>query len=79
MYVQPGEFLQKSKLNEIKFNTSIGRGPIIDIFYLVFVWLFLYHSLLTFKCPVILSVTLGLIFDGNVFNFSVHTHIRDPL
>ena len=47
-------------------------------FLLVFEGLFLYRSVHQFKCPVILNVTLRLIFDGNNFNLSVNMHIRDP-
>ena len=48
-------------------------------FLLVFEGLFLYQSVHPFKCPVFLNVTLGLIFNGNIFNFSMHMHIRDSL
>jgi hypothetical protein len=37
---------------------------------LVCVGLFLYRSVHPFKCPVISNITLGLIFDGNDYNFS---------
>jgi len=46
---------------------------------LVVVRLFLYHSIHPFKYPVIFNVTLRLTLDGNIFNFPVHAHIRDPL
>jgi hypothetical protein len=36
---------------------------------LLFVRLFLYHSVHPFKYPVILNVTLRLTFDGNILNF----------
>jgi hypothetical protein len=39
-------------------------------FFLVCARLFLYRSVHPFKCPVILNITIGLIFDGNDDNFS---------
>jgi hypothetical protein len=38
------------------------------------IYVFLYRSVHPFKCPVILNITIGLIFDGNDCNFSA-THI----
>ena len=59
----------------IFWQIHTGRGPIIAIFCL-----FLSdHLVHPFKYPVILNVTLRLTLDGNIFNFPVHAHIRDPL
>jgi len=48
-------------------------------FLLVLAWLLPYRSVHPIKCPLILNVTLGLIFDGNICNISAQTDIRNPL
>ena len=84
-YMHVGKFtlhFEPQKLSHQFFNchaVCTGRGPIIAIFCLFSVSLFLYHSVHPFKYPVILNVTLRLTFDENIFNFPVHAHIRDPL
>jgi hypothetical protein len=55
-----------------------GRGPIIAIFFLVFVRLFLCTPIHPFKRLIILNVTNRLTLDGNIYDFNAHTRIREP-
>jgi hypothetical protein len=53
-----------------------GRGQIITIFYLFLREYFYIVQVYLFKFPVILNVTLRLIFDVNIKK-CLHMHIRD--
>jgi len=68
--------------NNFYFNVIIftGREPIIAIFFLVFVRLFLCSPIHPFKCLIIWNVTNRLTLDGNINTFYAHARIRgDPL
>ena len=70
-------YIKKNRLYEWK--VLYHTGPIIAIFFLVFVRLFLCSPIHPSKRLIILNVTNRFTLNGNIKNFYVHARIRDSV